>query len=90
MQGRPTKEPTRYSNPSPPDTLEADDSQGVVKGMQGLSNNFNSKKEKDITNREKGSSSTHQTLHTRHQSFYMFITDQVDEEREPGHKTVEE
>ena len=62
--------------------MAADDSQGVVQGMQGLSNNFNFKKEKDITNKEKESSSTQ---HTQHQTI-MTITDQVEEARAAGHK----
>ena len=64
----PTQKPTLHSNPTPPDPLEAEDSQGAVQGMYGLSNNFNFKKEKDISNKEKESSSTQQTLHIQHTS----------------------
>ena len=46
-----------------------------VQGMQGLSNNFNFKKEKDITNKEKESSSIQKTLHPS----LMTVTEQVDE-----------
>ena len=85
----PTQKPTLHSNTTPTDPLEADDSQGVVKGVYGLSNNFNFKKEKDISNKEKESSSTQHTLHTQHQAI-MTITDQVEEARAAGHKTVNE
>ena len=63
-----------------------DDSQGLVEGMKGLSNNFNFKKEKDNTNRETESSSTRQTLHTCHQSL-MTITEKVNEAWVAGYKT---
>ena len=85
----PTQNPTLHSNPTPPDPLEADDSQGVVQGVYGLSNNFNFKKEKDITYKGKESSSTQHTLHTQHQPI-MTITDQVEEARAAGHQTVNE
>ena len=85
----PTQKPTLHSNPTPPNPLEADDSQGLVKGVYGLSNNFNFKKEKDITNKEKESSSTQHTLHTQHQPI-MTITDQVEEAKAAGHQTVNE
>ncbi len=49
----PTQEQTIHSNPSPPNQLEADDSQGVVQGMQGLAPTFNFEKEKDSFNRKK-------------------------------------
>ena len=83
----PTQKQTLHSNPTSPDPMEAEDSQGVVQGMYGLSNNFNFKKEKDITYKEKESSSTQQSLHTQHQPI-MTITDQVNEARAAGHKTV--
>ena len=83
----PAQKQTLHSNPTSPDPLEAEDSQGVVQGVYGLSNNFNFKKEKDITYKEKESSSTQQSLHTQHQPI-MTITDQVNEARAAGHKTV--
>ena len=85
----PAQKQTLHSNPTPPDPLEAANSQGVVKGVYGLSNNFNFKKEKDITYKGKESSSTQHTLHTQHQPI-MTITDQVEEARAAGHQTVNE
>ena len=64
----PAQKQTLHSNPTPQDPVAADDSQGVVQGMYGLSKNFIFKKEKDITYKEKESSSTQQTLHIQHTS----------------------
>ena len=89
----PTQNPTLHSDPTHPDPLEADYSQGVVQGVYGLSNNFNFKKEKDITYKEKESSSTHQTLHTLHSSLMPgvspTVTEQVDEAWGEGCRTVD-
>ena len=54
--------------------------------MEGLSENFNFEKEKDITNREKESNSTCQTLHPRQQPL-LTITEQVNEDWDAGCKT---
>ena len=51
---------------------------------QGLSNNFNLKKEKNITNKEKESSSTPQTLHPS----LMTVMEKVDEAWGRGYTTV--
>ena len=89
----PAQKQTLHSNPTPQDPVAADDSQGVVQGMYGLSNNFIFKKEQDITYKEKESSSTHQTLHTLHSSLMPgvspTVTEQVDEAWGEGCRTVD-
>ena len=84
----PTQEQTIHSNPSPPNKLEADDSQGVVQGMQGLAPTFNFEKEKDSFNRKKESVSTRQTQHSRHDPLKT-VTEQVDEAWDKGNRTEE-